>query len=398
VTRAIRVPLNASLCFGLKSSLHNLLVDKISVQRFYRYSGEFGRNPASMRLIITALFFLLTLRFRKRSSLEFEVIALRNQLAVLRRRKRRARNITPTDRFLWSWFYRINPKAKQWMQLVKPQTVVEWHRRSFLFYWRNRCNSKRAPSKIKDQLGRLILHMYNENTGWGVARIHAELLKLGYGINRGTVARYLFRHFGTHRLTQTRGWKIFLRHHMHDAAAIDMFMVISVSFRLLYAMVVIRLDRRTILHIDATERPTQEWLANGISRAFMENPKPRYLIRDRDACYGQKFCQRLKELGIRQHVIPRQTPWANIFVERIIYSIRRECLNHVIILNEQHLRRILGEYVEYYNRNRTHRSLGQDCPISRPAQTLSEGNCIISIPQVGGLHHRYERRKSSVVA
>jgi transposase InsO family protein len=237
----------------------------------------------------------------------------------------------------------------------------------------------KAPSKIKDQLGRLILHMYNENTGWGVARIHAELLKLGYSLNRGTVARYLFRHFGTHPLTQARGWKIFLRNHMHDAAAIDMFVVISMSFRLLYAMVVIRLDRRTILHIDTTERPTQDWLANGISRAFTENPKPRYLIRDRDACYGQKFCQRLKELGISQHLIPRQTPWANIFVERIIYSIRRECLNHVIILNEQHLRRILGEYVEYYNRSRTHRSLGQDCPISRPAQTLSEGNCIISI-------------------
>jgi putative transposase len=179
---------------------------------------------------------------------------------------------------------------------------------------------------------------------------------------------------------------------MHDAAAIDMFVVISMSFRLLYAIIIIGLNRRKIIHVSTTEHPTQEWLSNEVSQAFAKNPKPKYLIRDRDCCYGRKFSQRVKELGIREHVIAKQSPWQNVYVERVIGSIRRECLNHMIILSERHLRRILASYVDYYNRSRTHYSLDQDCPISRPTESAKKGNKIVAISHLGGLHHRYERR------
>ncbi len=340
-----------------------------------------------MRTILFTLLSLLVIRFRMRRSLEFEVVALRHQLAVLKRRQKHSSLITPADRFIWTWLYRACPQAAQWMRLVKPETVVEWHRRGYLYYWRCRSNCGHVPWKVKGQLRRLIIQMYNENAGWGAGRIQGELLKLGYNVTKRTVAKYL----AMYPLAPSPGWRTFLRNHIHDAAAIDMFVVISMSFRLLFAMVIIRLDRRTILHVGATEHPTQEWLSNEVSAAFFRIPKPKYLIRDRDSAYGRTFSKRLNELGIREHVVDKQSPWQNIYVERVIGTIRRECLNHVIILGERHLRRILRSYVEYYNRSRTHYSLDQDCPIPRPTQLLNCGNKIVSIPQVGGLHHRYQR-------
>jgi transposase InsO family protein len=337
-----------------------------------------------MRLILSALFSLLTFRFRRRMSLELEIIALRHQLSVLQRRRKLSPLIVPADRFIWIWLYSAYPKAIQWMRLVKPETVIEWHRRGFLLYWRSRCNRGHAPWKVKGQLRRLIIQMYNENAGWGAGRIQGELLKLGYNVTKPTVAKYLARY----PLTPTPGWRTFLRNHMHDAAAIDMFVVISMSFRLLYAMIIIGLNRRKILHFSTTDHPTQEWLSNEISQAFSS----KYLIRDQDCCYGRKFSERLKQLGIREHVIAKQSPWQNMYVERAIWTIRRECLNHVIIMNERHLRRILTAFVDYYNRSRTHYSLDQDSPISRPTDPPSKGNKIVAIPQIGGLHHRYERR------
>jgi transposase InsO family protein len=346
-----------------------------------------------VRTILSILIYLLALRFRRRKSLELEVIALRYQIAVFKRRlpARRAPLITSPDRLIWDCFYRIYPRAKYWMQVVKPQTVVEWHRRGFLFYWRRRCAHNLAPSEVKDQLSRLIFHLYDENSGWGITRIRAELLKFGYDIDGGSVARSLLGRFRRYPIVREPAWKIFLRNHMHDTAAIDMFVVVTLSFKLLYGLVIISHNRRKILHFDATEHPTQEWLAKNILGAFKKNSRPKYLIRDRDRCYGQKFSRQLQELGIRERVIPKQSPWANAIVERLIGSIRRECLNYVIILDRRHLLRVLGEYVEYYNHNRTHRSLGKDCPIPRVNQSFREGDQIVSIPHVGGLHHHYER-------
>jgi transposase InsO family protein len=277
------------------------------------------------------------------------------------------------------------------LRIAKPETVVKWHRRGFLFYWRYRCMRRGSlPRKVKGELRRLIFQMYNENAGWGAGRIHGELQKLGYKITKRTVAKYLKR-------VPPRpppGWRSFLQNHMHDAAAMDMFVVISMSFRLLFAVIVLSLDRRKILHVSATEHPTQNWLASEVSEAFAHNPRPNYLIRDRDRCYGRKFSERVRELGIREHVTAKQSPWQNVYVERAIWTVRRECLDHVIVTSERHLRRLLTTYAEYYNESRTHYSLDQDCPVSRPEQSLGEGNKVIAIPQVGGLHHRYERRAS----
>jgi hypothetical protein len=222
-----------------------------------------------MRMIPSALISLLMFRFLKRMSLELEVIALRHQLSVLQRKRKLSPLIVPADRFIWIWLYSTYPKAIQWMRLVKPETVIEWHRRGFLLYWRCRCNRGHAPWKVKGQLRRLIIQMYNENAGWGAGRIQGELLKLGYNVTKRTVAKYL----AMYPLTPTPGWRTFLRNHMHDAAAIDMFVVISMSFRLLYAMIIIGLNRRKILHISTTEHPTQELLSNEVSPGVCKKSK-----------------------------------------------------------------------------------------------------------------------------
>lgn len=161
---------------------------------------------------------------------------------------------------------------------------------------------------------------------------------------------------------------------------------------MLYAIVVITHGRRRIVHVDVTENPTQEWAADQMERAFSKTRKPKYLVRDRDGIYGKQFRKRMKDLEIKEKVTAKQSPWQNIYVERAILSIRQECLDHVIVLNERHLRRLLTSYVQYYNYSRTHKSLAQDCPVHRPIERPSRGRKIVAIPQVGGLHHRYERR------
>jgi Integrase core domain len=342
-----------------------------------------------MHVILSTLIYLLTLRLRKRSSLELEVIALRHQLSILRRKKgKQPALILPADRYIWCWLYRTYPRAIKWMQIVKPHTVRNWHSRCFFFYWRARSQRAFVPRKVKGELLRLILQMHNENTGWGAARIQGELQKLGYKIGKRTVQEWLAR-FPPR--PPGPSWRAFLRAHMHDTAAIDMFVVVTMSFRLLYAMIIVSLDRRKILHFGTTEHPTQEWLAGEVLRAFAKNPRPSYLIRDRDRCYGRKFSEQVRQLGIRERVTAPQSPSQNTYVERTIWSIRRECLNHILVMSERHLRRILASYVDYYNHSRVHQALDLDCPVPRASQRISDGK-VIATPQVRGLHHRYERR------
>jgi transposase InsO family protein len=179
---------------------------------------------------------------------------------------------------------------------------------------------------------------------------------------------------------------------MKETAAVDMLVVVTLTFQLLYAMVLISHGRRKILHLDVTEHPTQDWMSAQITRAFSSNQKPKYLLRDRDAIYGGKFCARLKELRIEERLTTPLSPWQNAYVERVIGSIRRECLDHVIVLNKRHLKRLLSSYMRYYNFSRTHQALDLDCPVQRPVDPPSKGKKIVAIPEVGGLHHRYERR------
>jgi transposase InsO family protein len=221
-----------------------------------------------------------------------------------------------------------------------------------------------------------------ENPLWGAPRIHGELLKLGFAIAQSSVAKYMVKRRGP----SSQGWRTFLRNHASDIAAMDLFVVPTIGFDLLYAFVIIRLDRRDLVWINVTTSPTAEWLARQLTEAFPWNEVPRYLIRDRDRIYGAVVTRRLCAMGIRDKPTAPASPWQNGFAERLIGSIRRECVDHFIVLGEAHLRRILRNYARYYNEVRTHRSLDKDAPESRPVQPI--GN-IKSCPILGGLHHHY---------
>jgi transposase InsO family protein len=226
--------------------------------------------------------------------------------------------------------------------------------------------------------------MSNENPLWGAPRIHGELLKLGFEVAQSSVAKYMVKRRGP----PSQGWRTFLRNHAQDIAAMDLFVVPTIGFDLLYAYIIVRLDRRELVWISVTTHPTAEWVARQITEAFPWNEAPRYMIRDRDRIYGAVVTRRLRAMGIRDRPITPASPWQNGFAERLIGSIRRECLDHIIVLGEAHLRRILKSYARYYNGVRTHRSLNKDAPVSRSVQ---RSGVIRSLAILGGLHHHYSR-------
>ena len=236
------------------------------------------------------------------------------------------------------------------------------------------------------EIRKLIREMSSADPLWGAPRIHGELLKLGIEISQATVAKYMVRRRGTPSPT----WRSFLRNQAAGIAAIDMFVVASASFRLFYVTIILAHDRRRIIHTAVTEHPTAPWLSRKVTEAFPWDSAPRYLLRDRDASYGAVFCKRVDAIGIKEIVTAPRSPWQNAYVERVIGSIRRECLDHIVVFNERHLRRILLWYVDYYHRTRTHLALDKDCPDSRPIMPRRIGK-VVAIRKVGGLHHRYER-------
>ena len=223
-----------------------------------------------------------------------------------------------------------------------------------------------------------------ENPLWGVPRIHGELLKLGFDVAQSSVAKYMAKRRGP----PSQGWCIFLRNHAPDIAAMDLFVVPTIGFDLLYAFVIVPLDRRDLVWINVTANPTAEWIARQLTEAFPWNEAPLYLIRDRDRIYGTVVTSRLRAMSIRDKPTAPASPWQNGFAERLIGSIRRECVDHILVLGDAHLRRILRAYASYYNDIRTHRSLDKDAPVSRPAQRTG---IISSHPVLGGLHHHYVR-------
>jgi transposase InsO family protein len=228
--------------------------------------------------------------------------------------------------------------------------------------------------------------MSRANPLWGAPRIHGELLKLGIEVSQATVAKYM-----VHRPSlPLPTWRSFLRNEAIAIAAIDMFTVPSATFRLLFVMLILAHDRRRIVQFDVTQHPTAAWLSQQVTEAFPWDSAPRYLLRDRDASYGSVFSKRVEVMGITEVVTAPRSPWQNAYVERIIGSIRRECLDHVVVFSERHLRRVLSSYVEYYHRSRTHLSLRKDCPDPRPVEPPGRGRVIV-LPQVSGLHHRYQR-------
>ena len=307
-----------------------------------------------------ALFcFFLTLfasPFKSKSRLEAENAALRHQLIVLQRKVRGRVQLTNSDRLFLVQLYRWFPSVLKAITIIRPETLVRWHRAGFRRYWRWKSRSFGGRPQIDTDLRALIRRMSIENPLWGAPRIHGELLKLGFEVAQSSVAKYMVKRHGP----PSQGWRTFLRNHAPDIAAMDLFVAPTIGFDLLYGLVIIRLARRDLVWINVTTNPTAEWIARQITEAFPWDEAPHYLIRDRDRVYGATVTRRMRAMGIRDKPIAPASPWQNAFAERLIGSIRRECVDHIVVLGEAHLRRILQAYARYYNDMRTHRSLDKD--------------------------------------
>ena len=327
---------------------------------------------------------ILVLPFRSKGRLAAENAVLRHQLIVLRRRLGGRVRLTNSDRWFFIQMYCWFPSILQVLTIIRPETLLHWHRAGFRHYWRWKSRSLGGRPQIEAKLRMLIRSMSIENPLWGAPRIHGELLKLGFEVAQSSVAKYMIKR----RRPPSQGWSTFLHNHAPDIAAMDLLVVPTIGFKLLYALVIVRLDRRDLVWINTTTNPTAEWVARQITEAFPWNEAPRYMIRDRDHIYGAVVTRRLRAMGIRDRPTAPASPWQNGYAERLIGSIRRECLDHVVVWGEPRLRRIVRSYANYYNNMRTHRSLNKDAPISRPIQRTG---IISSRPILGGLHHHYVR-------
>ena len=333
------------------------------------------------------LFFLLSVlasSFRSRLSLQLEITALRHQLSAYRLKGQRPR-IAPPDRLIWSVLAKFWPRWRNVLFFAQPRTVALWQKKRFRDYWRalSQCRRPGRP-KIAPELRQLIKRMWRSNPTWGSPRIVAELRKLGIDVAKSTVERYK-----PHReRLPSATWRTFLDLHLKDLVAIDFFVVPTATFRVLFVFVVLAHDRRRIVHFNVTEHPTAEWTAQQIVEAFPFDTIPQYLLRDGDGIVGDRVRQRVTSLGINEIITAPASPWQNAYVERVIGSLRRELLDHVVVLNERHLKRLLSSYLDYYHPWRTHRSLDQDAPDGRPVQ-LAKPNQIAEFPIVQGLHHYY---------
>jgi transposase InsO family protein len=289
------------------------------------------------------------------------------------------------DRVLWAWLSRTWRGWRSVLHIVTPETVVGWHRRGFRLFWTWKSRRRSGRPAVPADLRALIRELSTANPLWGAPRVHGELQKLGLVVSQPTVAKYMRRH----PRPPSQTWRTFLTNHASQIMAADLFVVPTVTFRLLFVLVILSHDRRRIVHTAVTDHPTAPWVAQQLRNAFPEDRAPRYLLHDRDGAFAE-----VATTGAGMHVEAVRTaprsPWQNAYVERLIGSIRRECLDYVIVFNEVGLRRVLASYVAYYTRSRTHLALAKDSPVPRPVQSASTGR-IVATPEVGGLHHRYDR-------
>ena len=279
---------------------------------------------------------------------------------------------------------RLWPKLLGAVQVVQPETILRWHRAGFKAFWRWKSRCRRGRPRIDRELRDLIRRMSQENPLWGAPRIHGELLKLGFEVAQSTVSKYVVRR----QTPPSQTWKTFLLNHADAIAAIDLCVVPTVTFERLFAFLVLGHGRRQLLWFEVIRHPTAEWLAQQITEAFPWCSTPTYLLRDNDRAYGNVFARRVKSMGIRDRPISPHSPWQNGYVERVIGTLRRECLDEVLVFDAPQLRRILAAYAAYYNQVRTHLSLCKDAPVHRKIQR--EGT-IVAVPILSGLHHRYAR-------
>jgi len=318
--------------------------------------------------------------------LALENLALRQQLAIVQRKTKRPK-LSKADRAFWVALCRLWPDWQNALIIVKPETVIGWHRKGFKLYWTWKSRRRGGRPPIDAEIRTLIRRIASENPTWGAPRIHGELLMLGFEVGEATVSRYM----PLRRKPPSQTWRAFLQNHTQDLVSIDFFVVPTATFRVLYVFLVLEHERRRIVHFNVTDAPSAQWTGQQLVNAFPDDSAPKYVIRDRDKIYGVDFVARVRAMGIEQVLTAPRSPWQNPYCERVIGTLRRDCLDHVIVLSEQHLRRILRKYLEYYHGSRTHLSLDKDTPEIRQRES-PDGGKVIALPMVGGLHHRYARR------
>src|SRR5256885_10551952 len=337
--------------------------------------------------LVLALLGALRAALRTRTDLTLENLALRQQLALLRRRSKRP-PVGLLDRVFWMWLSQWWARWREALHVVQPRTMIRWHRQGFRAFW-NWKSHRGRPGRptVASELANLIRTMALANPLWGAPRIHGELLKLGLDVSQRTVGRLMPRR----AKPPSQTWRAFLENHVADLVSVDFFVVPTATFRVLYVFVVLLHHRRQVVHFNVTDSPTAAWTAQQVVEAFPDDSAPRYLLRDRDGIYGGEFRRRVKGMLIAEVLTAPRSPWQNPFVERVIGTIRRELFDHVIVLNEGHLRRRLHSFLRYYHGSRTHLALEKDAPEPRAVEPPAQGR-VLALPQVGGLHHRYIRR------
>ncbi len=340
-----------------------------------------------MPQFILSILAVIRVFFRSRTDTALEVLALRQQVAVLKRKRPRP-TLNSLDRFFWTTLRRFWSRWTDVLVIVQPETVVGWHRAGFRLYWRWRSRPRGGRPKITEEIRALIRRLAEENPDWGAPKIHGELQKLGFVVSERTVARYLRR---LHRRGDPgERWLAFLQNHREVIVAFDFFTVPTVTFQVLYCFFVIEHGRRKILHFNVTRHPTADWVVQQLREAFPEAGPYRYVILDRDSKFDVDVIRFLKATGLKAKRTSVRAPWQNGIAERWVGSCRREILDHVIALNEQHLRRLIRDYVSYYHQDRTHDSLEKDTPNRRPVEPKPSARAtVISNVRLGGLHHRY---------
>jgi putative transposase len=326
--------------------------------------------------------------FRSRRSLVLENFVLRQQLAVLKRGRPRPR-LDLLDKLFWVVVRRFWAGWKRALIIVTPETVVRWHRSGFRLYWKliSRVRTRVGRRQTSKEIWQLIFRMVAENPTWGAPRIHGELLMLGFDVSERTISRWMRR--APRDSEPAKRWVAFLRNHREAIAAMDFFTVPTITFGVLYCFFVISHDRRRILHCNVTRHPTSLWVVQQLREAFPFQSTPRFLIFDRDAKYGIEVPAAVRSLKITSVRTSFQSPWQNGVAERWIESCRRDLLDHIIAVNEGHLKRLLTEYIRYYHEDRTHLGLRKGTPTGRACATTS--GRITSRARLGGLHHRYDR-------
>jgi transposase InsO family protein len=336
-------------------------------------------------VLVSSLFWIIRGLIAPRTALAAENLALCQQLAVLNRKIHHPQ-LRRHDRFFWVILSQFWKNWREVLIIVKPETVIKWHRQGFKLYWRWKSKAPVGRPKIDKEIRELIKRVSLENPLWGTPRIQSELRLLGFDLAESTVAKYRVRCGAS----QSQTWKTFLANHAKQIAAVDFFTVPTLTFRSLYCFIILLHDRRQVIHFNVTAHPTAQWTARQLIEAFPEDSAPRHLLRDRDQIYGAEFRLRVNGMQIEEVITAPRSPFQNPYAERVIGSIRRECLDHLIIFGEDHLRRALRGYFDYYHNSCPHQALERNSPTPREVEAPAKGK-VISIPQVGGLHHCYRR-------